>query len=102
MRKDCVIFCFNDTQFKVLRIFNKLRLIKLTEFTTYAHVLTENNEFIEVSCKASRIMFRFVTWILYRFMMDDISMERAERLSNCIDRAEERMNYGEIGNSMDS
>ena len=89
MRKDCVIFCFNNTQIKIVEFFEKLHLLKINDMETYSSIITEKPEFVEVEVNASFTVHRFVSWILYKFFMDDISMDRAERLVDSVKNTEE-------------
>ena len=91
MRKDAVIFCFNDSQLKVLKVFDKLHLLRINGIQVYAHVITEKPEFIKVSVTVRRWVHRLTCDILYKFVMDDASFDRADRMWSSFIRTEAKL-----------
>ena len=88
-RRTYKVCCFNSTQFNVLEFFHKIRLLRIDETTEYSHILTGKPEFMLVRIHTSELMFRFIIWLNYTWIMDDISYERAIRLFDAIDKVED-------------
>mgnify|MGYP007038188173 FL=1 len=89
MRKDAVIFCFNDSQVKVLKVFDKLHLLRINGIEVYSHVITKKPEYIAVSVTTWKWVHRLTCGIIYKFVMDDSSFDRADRMWNSFIRTEE-------------
>lgn len=82
-------YCFNLTQFKVLEFFHKIRLLKIEEKEAYRHILTGKAEFLFVRIHTSKLVCRFISWLIYNLIMDDASCERARRLLDAINKVED-------------